>query len=93
MNPKLASIAIVALIVLVFGGRFVKTVPPGHAGVATLFGEVISSPYDEGLHFPVNPLYQWVDFDLRQKTLNRPNKRPPFRRKKKYSPTRKFAES
>ena len=69
MNPKLASIAIVALVVLVFGGRFVKTVPPGHAGVATLFGEVIPKPYVEGLHFPVNPLYQWVDFDLRQKTL------------------------
>jgi regulator of protease activity HflC (stomatin/prohibitin superfamily) len=69
MNPKFASVAIVALIVLVFGGRFVKTVPPGHVGVATLFGEVNDMPFDEGLHFPVNPLYQWVDFDLRQKTL------------------------
>jgi regulator of protease activity HflC (stomatin/prohibitin superfamily) len=69
MNPKFASIAIIALVVLVFGGRFVKTVPPGHVGVATLFGEVNDKPFSEGLHVPVNPLYQWVDFDLRQKTL------------------------
>jgi regulator of protease activity HflC (stomatin/prohibitin superfamily) len=69
MNPRFASVAIVALVILVFGGRFVKTVPPGHAGIATLFGEVIDKPYQEGLHFPVNPLYRWVDFDLRQKTL------------------------
>ncbi len=69
MNPRLASIAILALVVLVFGGRFVKTVPPGHVSVATLFGKVIDQPYSEGLHVPVNPLYQWVDFDVRQKTL------------------------
>ena len=69
MNPRLASIAIVVLVALVFGGRFVKTVPPGFVSVATLFGEVMDKPFDEGLHFPVNPLYQWVDFDVRQKTL------------------------
>jgi len=69
VNPRFASIAIVALIVLVFGGRFVKTVEPGHVSVATLFGEVIATPYDEGFNFPVNPLYQWVDFDVRQKSL------------------------
>lgn len=69
MNPRLASIAIVVLVVLVFGGRFVKTVPPGFVSVATLFGAVIDEPFDEGLHLPVNPLYQWVDFDVRQKTL------------------------
>ena len=69
MNPRLASIAIVVLVVLVFGGRFIKTVPPGFVSVATLFGEVMDKPFSEGLHFPVNPLYQWVDFDVRQKTL------------------------
>ena len=39
LNPRLIAIGVVALIVLVFGGRFVKTVPPGHVGVAVLFGE------------------------------------------------------
>ena len=41
----------------------------GHVGVAALFGEVQERPYQEGLHVPVNPLYKWVFFDTRQKTL------------------------
>ncbi len=61
-------IAVVALLVLTMGGRFFKTVPPGHVAVATLFGDVRPTPYEEGLHFPVNPLYNWVLFDTRQKS-------------------------
>ena len=68
MNPKLIAIGVVGLVVLVFGGRFFKQIPPGHVGVATLFGEVKDKPYAEGLNFPVNPLYDWVLFDTRQKT-------------------------
>jgi regulator of protease activity HflC (stomatin/prohibitin superfamily) len=34
-----------------------------------LFGEVNPVPVNEGLHFPVNPLYNWVDYDTREKTL------------------------
>ncbi|MEO0587866.1 MAG: prohibitin family protein [Planctomycetota bacterium] len=45
-----------------------RTVPVGHVGVATLFGDPVQKPYEAGLHFPVNPLYQWVLFDARQQT-------------------------
>ncbi|MBT8132816.1 MAG: prohibitin family protein, partial [Gammaproteobacteria bacterium] len=53
-------------VVLVF--NIFKTVPPGHVAVATLFGEVRPDSYPEGLHFPVNPLYDWYEYDARQKT-------------------------
>jgi regulator of protease activity HflC (stomatin/prohibitin superfamily) len=69
MNARLGVVAVAVMVVLIFGGRFVKSVPPGHVGVATLFGEVKETPYPEGLNFPVNPLYQWVLFDVRQTTL------------------------
>ena len=61
-------ITIVLLLVL-FGSRFFVTVPAGHVGVAILFGEVQPAPYQEGLHFPTNPLFHWDFFDTRQKTL------------------------
>jgi regulator of protease activity HflC (stomatin/prohibitin superfamily) len=69
MNVRLGVIGVVVMIVLVFGGRFIKTVDVGHVGVATLFGRALDTPYPEGLHFPVNPFYQWVLFDVRQQTL------------------------
>ncbi len=65
MNPKLASVAIVALLVLMFGQRFFHSVPAGHVGVAVLFGEVQAEPYPEGLNL-VNPFLTWVDMDVRQ---------------------------
>jgi len=69
MNARLGVIGVAVMIVLVFGGRFFTTVPPGHVGVAVLFGEVRNQHYPEGLHFPVNPFYRWVLFDVRQTTL------------------------
>jgi len=69
MNAKLGIVGVVVMIILVFGGRFLKTVPPGHVGVATLFGEVQPNAFPEGLHVPVNPFYNWVLFDVRQTTL------------------------
>jgi len=69
MNTRLGIVGVVVLVVLVFGGRFVKTVPPGHVGVATLFGEVMPDPFPEGLNAPVNPFYNWVLFDVRMTTL------------------------
>jgi regulator of protease activity HflC (stomatin/prohibitin superfamily) len=36
--------------------------------VAILFGGVVEPSYEEGLHFPVNPLYKWMLYDTRQKT-------------------------
>jgi len=65
VNPKLASIAIVALLVLMFGQRFFHSVPAGHVGVAVLFGEVQDEPYPEGLNM-VNPFLTWIDMDVRQ---------------------------
>lgn len=47
----------------------VQQVPSGHVKIATLFGKVQPTVYDEGLHFPVNPLYAWHQYDVRQKTL------------------------
>lgn len=45
----------------------IVTVPAGHVKVATLFGKVQDATYLEGLHF-VNPLLDFTEFDLRQKT-------------------------
>ena len=60
-------IVVVGLIILL-GSNFYKAVPPGHVGVATLFGNVQAEGYPQGLHIPVNPLYRWVVFDARQQT-------------------------
>ena len=67
--PKsvLAIIAAVFVLLLI-SPRFYQSVPAGHVAVATLFGEVQSKHFTEGLHIPVNPLYQWVRFDVREKT-------------------------
>ena len=69
MNTRLGIVGVVVMIVLVFGGRFLKTVPPGHVGVATLFGEVMPEAFPEGMNVPVNPFYNWVLFDVRMTTL------------------------
>ncbi len=62
--------AVVVPALLVFIALFcVQQVPAGHVKVATLFGKVQDQVYAEGLHFPVNPLYAWNEYDVRQKTL------------------------
>ena len=68
MNPKLATVAIIALLALMLGQRLFHSVPKGHVGVADLFGEVQDKSYPEGLNL-VNPLYSWTDLDARQDTL------------------------
>ena len=67
MNPKFAIALLAALLVLMFGQRFLHAVPAGHVGVAILFGEVKDDSYPEGLHV-VNPLLSWKDLDARQDT-------------------------
>jgi len=57
-----------AVLLLLVGSQFIKTVPPGRVGVATLFGNVVAEGYTQGIHIPVNPLYRWTMFDARQKT-------------------------
>ena len=65
-----ATIAVVILILAVLlGSRFFVSVPAGHVAVATLFGSVREEPYPEGLHIPVNPLYEWTFYDIREKEL------------------------
>lgn len=68
-NITIIIVVVLVALVAMFGSRFVKTVPAGHVGVATLFGEVVDKPYESGLHFPVNPLYEWVSYDIREDTI------------------------
>ena len=60
-------IVAIGLLILI-GSNFYKTVPPGHVGVAALFGNVQPEGYSQGLHVPVNPLLKWTLFDARQQT-------------------------
>lgn len=64
----LAVIGITFAILVLVGMKSFKIVPAGHVGVATFLGEVQDEPYTEGSYFPVNPLYNWMEFDARQKT-------------------------
>ena len=45
----------------------VATVPPGHAGVTVLFGDVSPDVRAPGIHM-ANPLLDWTYYDCRQKT-------------------------
>ncbi len=69
-NPSKSLVLTAAgvLVVVVIILNVIKTVPVGHVGVATLFGEAQAEGYPEGLHIPVNPLYKWTMFDARKKT-------------------------
>ena len=64
----IAAIAVIVIILLAFGAQFYQSVPAGHVAVATLFGNVRPEPFPAGLHVPVNPLYDWHLYDVREKT-------------------------
>ena len=67
--PKpLIFISVIVLAFMWFGSSLYQKVPAGYVGVATLFGEVQSNPYEEGLHIPVNPFFEWYLYDVRQKS-------------------------
>ena len=67
--PKsLIFISVIVVTFMWFGSSLYQKVPAGYVGVATLFGEVQSEPYEEGLHIPVNPFYEWYLYDVRQKS-------------------------
>ncbi len=70
VNPQKNFVVIIGGIVLLVlvGMQFIKTIPPGRVGVATLFGNVQPEGYTQGIHIPVNPLYRWTLYDARQKT-------------------------
>ena len=65
---KAVVIGVIVLVACSIGSRFWQSVPAGHVAVATLFGEVNLTPFPEGLNVPVNPLYNWHLYDVRQKT-------------------------
>ena len=65
----LAKAAILPAIIIFTALFCVQQVPAGHVKVATLFGKVQEQVYAEGLHFPVNPLYAWSQYDVKQKTI------------------------
>lgn len=67
LNIKFYILALIALIILSLVINSYTTVEAGHNKVATLFGKVQPEPYPEGLHI-VNPLLNFIDFDLKQQT-------------------------
>ncbi len=69
MQKIIYPIIIVVVIIGFMATRFYKTIPAGYVGVATYFGEVQEEAFPEGLNFPVNPLYEWSIFDLREQTI------------------------
>ena len=66
-NLKYAAPAGTAALLIIVLFNSYTTVPAGHNKVATLFGKVQTEAYPEGFHF-VNPLLNFVSFDLRQQT-------------------------
>lgn len=62
------TIVVVVILVVALGTRLFVSVPAGHVAVATLFGDIVDTPYEEGLHFPVNPFLTFHEYDVRQKT-------------------------
>jgi len=68
IRKSLIITVVIVIIVLAIGNQLYQSVPAGHVAVATLFGRVKPEPYEAGLHIPVNPLYDWHLYDVRQKT-------------------------
>ena len=76
---KLLTAGVLSFVLLIGGCALVQTVPAGHGAVATLFGNVVEQTYDDGLHFPVNPLAAWTYYDCRDKSLACPAVEVPTR--------------
>lgn len=66
---RIVGIVVLLIIVLNIGGCLFKSVPAGFVSVAALFGKVQEKPYTAGLHFPVNPLLKFTDYDIRERTI------------------------
>ncbi len=69
---KTIGLVVLAALIVLIGvpllARLYEVVQPGHVKIATLFGKIQDTPYEEGLHFPVNPFYKFHSYDARQKT-------------------------
>ena len=68
LNISFGIIGVLIVLAFWFGSSMYQKVPAGYVGVATLFGEVKKEPFEEGLHIPVNPFYEWYFYDVRQKS-------------------------
>ena len=68
LRTSLIFLGVVVAVFLWFASSLYQKVPAGYVAVATLFGEVQKDPYEEGLHIPVNPFYEWYFYDVRQKS-------------------------
>ena len=68
LNISFGIIGVLIVLAFWFGSSMYQKVPAGYVGVATLFGEVKKEPFEEGLHVPVNPFYEWYFYDVRQKS-------------------------
>ena len=68
LNISFGIIGVLLVLMFWFESSMYQKVPAGYVGVATLFGEVKKEPFEEGLHVPVNPFYEWYFYDVRQKS-------------------------
>ena len=68
LRTSLIFLGVIVAVFLWFASSLYQKVPAGYVAVATLFGEVQKEPYEEGLHIPVNPFYEWYFYDVRQKS-------------------------
>lgn len=68
LSTPLIALVVIIFLLVIFGSRLYVSVPPGRVAVATLFGDIRPDPYQEGLHLPVNPLYDWYFYDTRDKS-------------------------
>ena len=71
MAPKnivgLIVVALAFLLSIATVSCAIRTIEPGHVGVAVFFGEVDSATFAAGTHF-ANPMLDWTVYDCRQKT-------------------------
>lgn len=52
LQKNLPVVAVVVGLAILVGMNFYKAIPPGHVGVATLFGNVMPDGYAQGRIFP-----------------------------------------
>ena len=83
-NFKYVGSTVTGLLFLLILFNAYTTVPAGHNKVATLFGKVQDEAYAEGFHI-VNPLLNFVSFDLRQQTYTWEKVKVPSQDKLKTS--------
>lgn len=66
---KVGIVGVILLVLTLIVSPFsCKQVDTGYVSVTTLFGKPTGAIAGPGMHFPVNPLLGWTDFDTRQKS-------------------------